>query len=433
MELKRFVGSDSKAAMEQVRAHYGDEALIISTNKVGNKTEMICAVEEPKTDELANRAIPTPGAQAAEGLDISEATSTVASLLNRVAADAAAEGLSGPKGRESSGLKTGLGSDRIAKEFGQELNSALNDQRSTAEPQQPPLSEAEQDLNAPEPFTPARHPLSGREDMHAMMQTIQHDLAQLRSQLESQAAAAAPIRQAQLAMASINKRVAHHSNAISEPARQIETLVGQPISHQRDWAGTHAFVGQPGVGKTTAIATLAHQIVQRDPEANVIVLSLKSPIGSETETGVMGLNNGNTGLAQLCQCMGIIFLEANDQSHLGRLLIRYRKDSHVFIDTSAFQLDDEQGLISLIAEHEVLPHLCIAADMAPSTLDRLAKRIPWIVSSVIITRFDLVPDLDGLLSCLEACSAKISSVSGYLIDTPAEPDEKGSSTNTLEE
>jgi hypothetical protein len=71
--------------------------------------------------------------------------------------------------------------------------------------------------------------------------------------------------------------------------------------------------------------------------------------------------------------------------------------------------------------------------MAPSTLDRLAKRIPWIVSSVVITRFDLVTDLDGLLSCLETCSAKVSSVSGYLTDTPAEPDEKGNSTNTLEE
>ena len=48
MELKRFVGADSKATMDQVRAHYGDDALIISTNKVGNKTEMICAVEEPQ-------------------------------------------------------------------------------------------------------------------------------------------------------------------------------------------------------------------------------------------------------------------------------------------------------------------------------------------------------------------------------------------------
>ena len=120
---------------------------------------MICAVEEPRTDAQANKAMPTSGAHAADGLDISEATSTVASLLNRVAEDAAAEGLSGTKGHESSGLKTGLGSDRIAKEFGQELNSALNDQRSTAQPQQPPLSKAEQDLNAPEPFTPARHPL----------------------------------------------------------------------------------------------------------------------------------------------------------------------------------------------------------------------------------------------------------------------------------
>ena len=49
MELKRFVGEDSKATMDQVRAEFGEDALIISTNKIGNKTEMICAVEEPPT------------------------------------------------------------------------------------------------------------------------------------------------------------------------------------------------------------------------------------------------------------------------------------------------------------------------------------------------------------------------------------------------
>ena len=71
-----------------MRAHYGDDALIISTNKVGNKTEMICAVEEPQAERhVMNLHLN------AEGLDISEATSTVASLLNRVAADAAADGL----------------------------------------------------------------------------------------------------------------------------------------------------------------------------------------------------------------------------------------------------------------------------------------------------------------------------------------------------
>ena len=60
MELKRFVGDDSKAAMDQVRAEYGEDALIISTNKIGNKTEMICAVEEPPAAESVNHAsVPT--------------------------------------------------------------------------------------------------------------------------------------------------------------------------------------------------------------------------------------------------------------------------------------------------------------------------------------------------------------------------------------
>ena len=57
MELKRFVGDDSKAAMDQVRAEYGEDALIISTNKIGNKTEMICAV---RSRSLLNLSIMLP-------------------------------------------------------------------------------------------------------------------------------------------------------------------------------------------------------------------------------------------------------------------------------------------------------------------------------------------------------------------------------------
>ena len=66
MELKRFVAADSKSAMEQVRANYGEDALIISTTKVGNKTEMICAID-----------------LAAEGRSLEEDASTMA---NRFAA-----------------------------------------------------------------------------------------------------------------------------------------------------------------------------------------------------------------------------------------------------------------------------------------------------------------------------------------------------------
>ena len=59
MELKRFVAADTKSAMEQVRASCGEEALIISTNRIGNKTEMICAVE------IAPEETPEPSSAAA--------------------------------------------------------------------------------------------------------------------------------------------------------------------------------------------------------------------------------------------------------------------------------------------------------------------------------------------------------------------------------
>ena len=58
MELKRYLEKDSKTALEKIRSLHGDEALIVSTEKVGNKTEIIVGVEELKTaDEKASPKI----------------------------------------------------------------------------------------------------------------------------------------------------------------------------------------------------------------------------------------------------------------------------------------------------------------------------------------------------------------------------------------
>ena len=45
MELKRLIAEDSKSALRNVRTTYGEDALIVSTNKIGTKTEVICAVD----------------------------------------------------------------------------------------------------------------------------------------------------------------------------------------------------------------------------------------------------------------------------------------------------------------------------------------------------------------------------------------------------
>ncbi len=45
MELKRIVANNSKSALQSVRNKYGDDALILSTNKLGKRTELIYAIE----------------------------------------------------------------------------------------------------------------------------------------------------------------------------------------------------------------------------------------------------------------------------------------------------------------------------------------------------------------------------------------------------
>ena len=52
MELKRIVANDSNTALKNVKDECGDDALIVSTNRIGQKTEVIYAVEgsEDKTD-----------------------------------------------------------------------------------------------------------------------------------------------------------------------------------------------------------------------------------------------------------------------------------------------------------------------------------------------------------------------------------------------
>ena len=52
MELKRYIEKDSKTALEKIRNLHGDDALIVSTEKVGNKTEVIVGVEETKSNIL---------------------------------------------------------------------------------------------------------------------------------------------------------------------------------------------------------------------------------------------------------------------------------------------------------------------------------------------------------------------------------------------
>ena len=80
MELKRLIAEDSKSALRNVRTTYGEDALIVSTNKIGTKTEVICAVDLQPDNEIFEEDLATVAPVAASD----EETTPFSASLNTV-------------------------------------------------------------------------------------------------------------------------------------------------------------------------------------------------------------------------------------------------------------------------------------------------------------------------------------------------------------
>ena len=71
MELKRLIAEDSQSALQRVRTTYGEDALIVSTNKIGSKTEVICAVDlMPDNEPFIEDDEANPTVNPAQSLDL---------------------------------------------------------------------------------------------------------------------------------------------------------------------------------------------------------------------------------------------------------------------------------------------------------------------------------------------------------------------------
>ena len=57
MELRRLVAKDSKTALQKVRKQCGDQALIVSTNNIGSKSEVIYAIADPEETRKPNSSL----------------------------------------------------------------------------------------------------------------------------------------------------------------------------------------------------------------------------------------------------------------------------------------------------------------------------------------------------------------------------------------
>lgn len=399
MELKRFVAADTKSAMEQVRASCGEDALIISTNRIGNKTEMICAVE------IAAKETPE-----------ASSTAAVVNMLSKAAGNTADNIADSPFAPSSEHFAQ-ADKDSFSSELGNALRGSTNQAQDDAvkvelSPQavaSTPTATATSTLTSTAPIRESETSMS---EMRTLMKTIQTEFSDLRETLQHQSTANVPIDRARAAISSFNRLIQKRGeDQFQNVLEQIQRLNKLCPGQQQDWQGAHLFLGLPGSGKTSCIMQIVDNLATAASAASTAnkpnaLITLAQP-GSAKEQDEYW-----PALSRHAQKLNIAYFQATDAVVLANLLETYAPTHNIFIDSHAEQLDDDDALLGLVRANSLIPHLCFAADNSLLILENLRQRAPWLVSSIVLTRLDLAPDFESLVSALEVVGAQVDCVTG---------------------
>ena len=396
MELKRFVAADTKSAMEQVRASCGEDALIISTSRIGNKTEMICAVEiapEEAPEHSSAAAVVNMLSKAVAHSDITEPR------VGKAADDS-------PFAPNSDTTKP-ADSDSFSSQLGSALRgSTTQAKNSDTKAEHGPQAAAS--TSAPK-HTAVRESEASMSEMRQLMQTIQSEFSDLRETLQHQSTANVPIDRARAAISSFNRLIQKRGeDQFQNVLEQIQRLNKLCPGQQQNWQGAHLFLGLPGSGKTSCIMQIADNLatsVNTSSKPNALI-TLTQP-GSLKEQG-----QSWPALSRHAQKLNIAYFHATDEVALSKLLETYGPTHNVFIDSHAEQLTDDEALFNLVSQNSLIPHVCFPADNSLLILENLRQRAPWLVSSMVLTRLDLAPDFESLVSALEVVGAQVDCVTG---------------------
>ena len=395
MELKRFVAADTKSAMEQVRASCGEDALIISTSRIGNKTEMICAVE------IAPEEAP----------EHSSAAAVVNMLSKAVAHSDITEPRVGKAADDSPFAPNNTSKPADSDSFSSQLGGALRGSTTQAKNSDTKAEHGPQaaaSTSAPK-HTAVRESEASMSEMRQLMQTIQSEFSDLRETLQHQSTANVPIDRARAAISSFNRLIQKRGeDQFQNVLEQIQRLNKLCPGQQQNWQGAHLFLGLPGSGKTSCIMQIADNLassVNTSSKPNALI-TLTQP-GSLKEQG-----QSWPALSRHAQKLNIAYFHATDEVALSKLLETYGPTHNVFIDSHAEQLTDDEALFNLVSQNSLIPHVCFPADNSLLILENLRQRAPWLVSSMVLTRLDLAPDFESLVSALEVVGAQVDCVTG---------------------
>ena len=184
-----------------------------------------------------------------------------------------------------------------------------------------------------------------------------------------------------------------------------------PVARPGDAPAVAVFVGPTGVGKTTTVAKLAAQRVQRKEPVMLVTLDTRR-VGALEQ------------IQSYARAIGVTVYPAVSAGQLGDLLSRRKEGGLVLVDTpgrnhlDAAQIGElgELGRLGL----PVQTHLVLASHIRPSDLDAMIDRFSAVpVDRLLFTKMDETRAYGGIFSAMKNGNKPIS----YLTNGPRVPDD----------
>ena len=354
MELKRVIAKDLRTATEQVVANYGPEALIISNERVGNKVEVIVAVDlSPDNEGLFDEFTPSRRPQSEQNRPQSERASFEEALIQSGRSQNLTEVEPAVMATESSGGRDQIRAREIVDLVRQEMSALRREFRVSQQSMHGALGASSNPV--------ARSIDRALESDHAPI-GLRVLMSQEMEEVDS--VDAGLLRLQQVLSSSINSR----------------SPVKAPL------LGRHALFGPSGGGKTTMTLRAALLAAREVGEDRVTVVSW-----ADQKPGAW--QQLQFGAAQI----GIEALRVKDLEALPSILDEIQGQKSIIIDCPGVLLNDHRKAMQSLCP-EVALHLVIPANIAAHQAEAFFRLHPW--QSFMLTKLDESAHTWGLIQAL---------------------------------
>ncbi len=313
MELKRVIGKDSKHAMEMVQQQFGPDALVISSQKVNQRCEMIVAVDITPDPAL----IDVPDHQLLETPKLQTPRQRFSSVLHG-----------------ETPMKPTTETDR-AHEIVELFKSEMH------------LLKKE--------LAQLRGASAWRQELSEDETPIQQSIAQH----------SIPSASKMLILEAL-KGITNPTEAVSKIRYLFASSLLANDHDPLDLIGVHAFLGLTGSGKTTLIGKLIAQVVDASKADEVTVISYADEkLGAWNQIQLM------------CAKFGVKCFRCANPQMLETVLREIPSDHSVLIDTSGLGLDQTHQAIQAIVPDALMHLVVHAEIARSSCDKLLESEIAW--------------------------------------------------------